>query len=172
MPMRSDDRMTVPPAVEPQKWSLSAFKKLRRHLKMVRLTLVRAASSLLISAFIAMQIAPATASPSQRSMAIGTFTSLEYNDESGDLNGVEVRIAPANGRLQAVVQVAEGGPGSFSVVPVSIRGNDIEFDVPLTKNVVGKFRGRITRNALVGKINWPTAAEPVRLRRGMSYWDR
>jgi hypothetical protein len=51
----------------------------------------------------------------------GTYSNLEYNEEGGDLLGIEIKIVPApHERFQAAVLVSEGAPSSLFVVDVKV----------------------------------------------------
>jgi hypothetical protein len=103
----------------------------------------------------------------------GTFSSLAYNAEGGDLIGYEVRIIPSNEGLKALVQVAQGDSGKVYLVGVDQKGNVLSFDVPLSSNVHGRFEGTVSLNGLDGTISYPSGAiEQVSLKRTTSYWER
>ena len=103
----------------------------------------------------------------------GTFSSLTYNAEGGDLIGFEVRIVPSNEGLKALVQVAQGDSGKVYLVSVEQKGDVLSFDVPLSLNMHGRFEGTVSPNGLDGKISYPTGAiERVSLKRTTSYWER
>jgi hypothetical protein len=118
----------------------------------------------------------ATADPavaSKRDPLIGTYSSLSFNPQSGDVNGYEVRIVPTHGGKQAVVQVAEGDAGKLYVVDVVKKSGVVEFEVPLTPEHKVKFSGRLTAEGLTGSFVHPTGViERVTLKRSVSYWER
>lgn len=115
---------------------------------------------------------PVAAEAAPKSKVIGTFSSFRFNADSGDLNGMEVKIVPTPNGYNAVIQLAEGEPGLLSIVHVIVKDEDVEFDVPLQRDAVGKFKGKIKQSGLYGSIRWPSEIESVRLLRGKSYWDR
>lgn len=103
----------------------------------------------------------------------GTYSSLTFNAEGGDLVGYEVRIIPTNAGNKALVQVAEGDAGRVYLVDVVILTGSIEFDVPLTSSKAGKFTGQLSVAGLRGSISYPTGVrESVFLHRGASYWEQ
>jgi hypothetical protein len=118
-----------------------------------------------------LQIAAEGSAQAQFKRPQGTFSSLRFNSESGDVLGYEVRIVPVGETFQAVVQVAEGEPGPLHVVAVSIKDGQITFDVPFASDIVGRFVGKVTKTGLVGRISLPNASETVQLKRSRSYWD-
>lgn len=131
---------------------------------------VRANKALVIvSALALLQAAAASEVPS----IAGTYTSLSYNQESGDLTGYEVRIIPSNQGNKAVVQVAEGDAGRLYLVDVAETSMQVTFDVPLASGVLGKFEGEVTKLGLKGVISYvPGSSEKVLLKRSASYWER
>jgi hypothetical protein len=102
----------------------------------------------------------------------GTFSSLRYNSEGGDLLGLEILIIPAPGDKVgyiALVQVAEGGAPYSALVPVTVTGTHIEFTFPRDGPYNGmKFSGTVSATDLTG--TWSTGNREV-LKRGRSYWD-
>lgn len=67
----------------------------------------------------------------------GTYSSLTYNSESGDLNGYEVEFIPTNKGLKAVVQIAEGEVDGIQVVNVvQKKDGTLSFSFLLNSNAV------------------------------------
>ena len=102
----------------------------------------------------------------------GTYSTLKYNREGGDLLGYEVRIVPTVNGLQAVVQVAEGVPGPLYIVPVLEKDGIIKFEIPITANVRGAFEGKATAVGLEGKLTLPAGTTNILLKRKTSYWEK
>jgi len=102
----------------------------------------------------------------------GTYSSLEYNRESGDLLGYEVLIIPTDVGYKAIVQVGEGAPGQVYIVDVRKKGANIGFDIPISPALNESFSGHIDGGVLVGDVLSPSGKQHVQLRRGMSYWDK
>jgi hypothetical protein len=102
----------------------------------------------------------------------GTYSNLRYNEDSGDLLGIEIKIVPVAGeRLQAVVLASEGEPAPLVVVDVQRNGNTLSFRVPGDES--WSFRGTVSAKALKGTITYGTGTRtPVTLLRGCGYWDR
>lgn len=102
----------------------------------------------------------------------GTFSSLQYNDESGDLLGYEILIIPTDLGFKGIIQVGEGAPGEVYIVKVTNNNGQIQFDIPLGAGVASKFSGHIEGGYLVGDVVSPSGKEHVKLKRGISYWDK
>lgn len=103
----------------------------------------------------------------------GTYSSLVYNEESGDLIGYEVRVIPTNSGVKAVVQVAEGDAGRIYIVDFIEGSNGISFDIPLASGKRGKFKGKVTYDGLEGTVSYPSGtSEAVVLKRSVSYWEK
>ena len=105
--------------------------------------------------------------PQQR--IAGIYSNLYYNEEGGDLLGMELLIIPKSSGYVACVQVAEGGSPDVVVVPVSIRGASIEFTMPRNSPYSGAhLSGTITSSGIV--LHWPQGDKEV-LPRSKSYWQ-
>src|SRR5437867_12576689 len=75
----------------------------------------------------------------------GTFTSLTYNEEGGDLLGEEIKIVLARNGYQGALQLAEGEPSNLIVVDVSFDKNKVKFEIPASYPIYGGgiFEGTI-----------------------------
>jgi hypothetical protein len=103
----------------------------------------------------------------------GTYSSLAYNAEGGDLLGYELRMIPTGRGLKGVLQIAEGGAGDLYLVDVVQHDDAIEFDVPVPGQKPGHFKGTLSAAGLRGTITFPSGAtESVFLKRTTSYWER
>jgi hypothetical protein len=103
----------------------------------------------------------------------GTYTNLEYHEESGDLVGVEVKIVPVDDGFQAAVLVSEGAPQPLVVVTVSAKGGAVRFDVPGQNGTSWSFIGTIGAKALTGTITYESGyRQKIVLQRRCGYWDR
>jgi len=106
------------------------------------------------------------------SRVTGTYSSLEYNREAGDLNGLEVRVVLTNEGYKATVQFSEGGAGNIFIVPFKASDRHISFDVPSEEGKPAQFLGNLTDKGLKGTIKYPSgASETIFLPRKKSYWD-
>lgn len=103
----------------------------------------------------------------------GTYSSFEFNEEGGDLVGIEIRLIPTRVGLKAVVQVAEGGAGDIDLVAVTETNGEVRFDVPTPGSAPAKFKGRISVSGMAGTLSYPSGAtENIVLKRTSSYWER
>jgi len=106
----------------------------------------------------------------------GTYTNLEYNDDGGDLLGIEVKIVPIGDRYQAAVLVSEGSPSPMVLVDVTVAAQEVRFRVPQSRREADdswNFRGTVTARALNGVITHASGVkEQVKLTRRCGYWDR
>jgi hypothetical protein len=104
---------------------------------------------------------------------MGTYTSLTFNAESGDLHGYEVKVVPTRHGLKALLQAAEGEPGDVFVVDVAQKNGEVSFEVPLLGQKPARFQGRLVAGGLKGKILYSSgSSEDVFLKHARSYWDR
>lgn len=103
----------------------------------------------------------------------GTYSSLAYHEEGGDLIGYEVRFIPTNQGTKAVVQVAEGDAGRIYIVDVVEEAGTVQFEIPLASGLRSKFSGKLTDDGLKGTITSPSGEhEDLFLRRATSYWEK
>ena len=129
-------------------------------------------SVLLIFALILCGLFPLYALSLEQPKYTGTFSSLRYNSESGDLGGVEIRIVYTKLGYQAAIQFSEGAPTELIVVKPSFSGTSISFEIPETHNYAGSFSGTIDKKSLKGTFRFKTGGEwKVNLPRKKSYWD-
>ncbi len=117
--------------------------------------------------------APAFADGAHERRVTGIYSSLTYNEEGGDLLGMELLIVPREGDDKAnytvVVQIAEGGPPFTAIAPLKVSGDKFEFTLPRDGYDPGAhFTGRFDRNGLVLKEDSGTVGH---LKRGKSYWE-
>jgi hypothetical protein len=105
----------------------------------------------------------------------GTFSSVRFNTEGGDLLGVELKIVPTRNGYQGALQIAEGGPSEIMVVDVQLRKNNtIRFNIPVSYPFYGggTFEGMVDSKGITGRFTFVGATgDPERLVRGRSYWD-
>jgi hypothetical protein len=103
---------------------------------------------------------------------VGTYSDLKFNQQGGDLLGVELRIVMTRNGYQGVVQFAEGGPGELILVNVQVDGKRIKFVIPDDNSNAGSFSGVIGNGVLTGHFQYKGGgAEDVVLKKGKSYWD-
>jgi len=107
----------------------------------------------------------------------GTYSSLEYNEEGGDLLGMEVKIVPvSDDRFQGAILVSEGAPAPMILTDVHVSGRSVTFKVPASNRDVDDawiFQGTLSEKALKGTVTHSSGAkEQVTLLRRCGYWDR
>jgi len=110
---------------------------------------------------------------SQQSIRLpGTFSNLNYNEDGGDLLGLEIKIVPVVGeRYQAAVIVSNGEPQPMRVVDVRVNGRTISFEVR-DDDASWSFTGTVSTQSLKGTITHRRGGkEAVTLRRGCGYWE-
>lgn len=104
---------------------------------------------------------------------VGTYSDMCYNTESGDVNGMEVRIVITKAGPYAIFQASEGALSVPVVIKVNTSDDRIEFDIPETVPFGGKFKGVIKSDEMVAAIEGYTGyAANLRLKRQPSYWER
>ncbi len=102
----------------------------------------------------------------------GTFSSLEYNEEGGDLLGAEIRIVLAQEGYQAMIQIAEGEPSNIILTPVNLNENIITFLIVKPELYAGKFSGFIDSFGIKGVLKFNGSGQmELKLPRKKSYWD-
>lgn len=116
---------------------------------------------------------PSLASDLQATRITGIYSSLSYNEESGDLSGMELLIFPTRQvpdlEYSAFVQVSEGGAPDTSIIPLHVKGNKFEFTFPSG----GAYSGRHIFGTFHGsnlEIKWDSGSVD-HLKRGKSYWE-
>jgi len=99
----------------------------------------------------------------------GTFSSLEYHAESGDLNGWEVTLIPqADGSYFVLIQVAEGQAPEIFTGRAVANGSVFRITVAGKGPLAGTYMGSVTADEL--KLKTPVG-NTERLKRKRSYWQ-
>lgn len=108
-----------------------------------------------------------------RDLCLGTFTSFRFHNESGDLQGVEIKIVYTRTGNQAVIQFSEGEPAPLIVVPVICDGAHLSLKIPKDDaRPAASFEGVVSKDRLVGNLVYETGAqEKLSLPRHKGYWD-
>jgi hypothetical protein len=110
----------------------------------------------------------ATAAPS----VTGTFSSLTYNEEGGDLLGTEITILYGAGEYYAVVQCSEGSPGPPLLLKARIADLKVSFTVPKGSRSgcpETTYTGTVSSEGLKGQFL--DYGVPELLTRKKSYWQ-
>jgi hypothetical protein len=109
----------------------------------------------------------------------GTYSSLYYNEEGGDLLGAEVTIIKRAKGYEAEFQVAQGGRPDKVTVPVSVKGNRISFTIPKPEDGSGFYSGKIIKAGLLlydgsdlSALTQRNPSKPFLLKRKCSYWAK
>lgn len=107
---------------------------------------------------------------------IGTFADYRYTPESGDVNGLELRIVPVSVGYQGILQVFDGEPLELALVNVAIDGSRISFSFESVSGYPLRFQGNFVAEGIRGTLNgdgWDKP-EPYFLKRGTGsvIWDR
>lgn len=113
------------------------------------------------------------ATPAAEPRISGIYSDLAFNNEAGDLLGIELMIVPRESKgdlaWSVFVQVAEGGAPQTALVPLTLIGNKIEFTLPSAEPTGGMhFTGTISSTEI--RLNTPSGQVKI-LRRGKSYWQ-
>jgi hypothetical protein len=117
-------------------------------------------------------IATAAVEAQRPNNVTGTYTSLRFNQDGGDLLGQEVRIVFTRNGYRGVLQFAEGDAGDLIIVNVTIDGNKVRFVIPDASGYGGEFNGTFQEGAIRGTFKFKSGGEEtVLLRKGKSYWD-
>jgi hypothetical protein len=103
----------------------------------------------------------------------GTFSSLFYHKEAGDLLGFEIRIVFTRNGYQGTFQAAEGGPDELILIKgITIEDNKIKFLIPGPSIYEGEFSGHITNKGIKGTLILRNGNKIILdLKRQQSYWD-
>jgi hypothetical protein len=121
-------------------------------------------------------VAEARATRTQSPSLAGTYSNLSYNEEGGDLLGLELKIVPWGERYRAAVLVSEGSPSRMVVVDVRVKDRVVSFEVPPSGPDADdgfSFRGTQGKQNLTGTITYASGSkERVTLTRQCGYWDR
>jgi hypothetical protein len=105
-------------------------------------------------------------------MINGIYSNMSYNQEAGDLIGVEIFIFPSKTGHFAFVQIAEGGFPYAALIPVKLDGDKIEFLLPNDGVYAGgKFIGIVKNGYIDGKFEGTMHSEKLKLKKGKSYWQ-
>lgn len=102
----------------------------------------------------------------------GIFSTLRVSERSGDIVGMELMVVGGANGVYVVAQGSEGAPGTPLVVEAALRGNTIEFEVPMScpcALLQGTYRGEISATGI--RLEGPGNVEPRLLPRGDSYWQ-
>lgn len=103
----------------------------------------------------------------------GTFSSMRWHAEAGDVVGVEIRIVlTGKDTYQGTIQIAEGAPGPLILIAPEFDGNRLTFDFQPPHGPQVTFRGTISNKGVQGTLAYKGGSTvSVDTPRGCSYWD-
>lgn len=103
----------------------------------------------------------------------GTYSTLVFDRQSGDVLGEELRIMVGKNGYKGTLQFSEGWPGDPVLLDIRIEGTSISFDTPETWEYAGHFSGEISAREIHGTLTLKNGnAVPLNLPRRTSYWDK
>lgn len=103
---------------------------------------------------------------------VGTYSTLRYNPESGDLNGYELTFIPTDSGMKAVVQIAEDGINEVHLASVNSKSTALKFSVALDDGSKIEFTMKCSTSHCRGTYNWQKAVVKISLEKRPSYWSR
>lgn len=112
------------------------------------------------------------AEPDSAPRITGVYSDMWLHLGKKTLNGTEIFIVQNNTGYAAVLQCANGAPGTPVVLPLSVNDNKISFEVPNTGDhhcCVGPFSAAISGKTLKGAFT--QCNDAVVLTRKNSYWQ-
>ena len=108
-------------------------------------------------------------SQAEEIMATGTFSSMYYHEEGGDLLGYELRIVQGKDGFEGTWQSACGVPNSLVLVKPKIEGKTITFSYSYDGKKFHHFRGKYTDYGIEREGMADSYWE--KLKRRPSYWE-
>lgn len=110
------------------------------------------------------------ASTKKKQQLTGIYTDMRYNEEGGDVLGMELYLVYGGRGYFATVQCAGGAPSRPVIVPVQISGNRVTFRLPESLPECGiSFTGVITAKGLKGRFEGEETDRWLPRRNG--YWQ-
>ena len=103
---------------------------------------------------------------------IGTYSSLRYNSESGDLNGLEITVVPTDSGLIAVVELAEDGINELHLAKVKKSDGKLLFAPRLDDGTEVRFSMECTPRVCKGTYHWGRALIKFELPKSHGFWNR
>lgn len=137
-------------------------RNLPKHLHVAALALALAALAALW---------PGPASARRPANPTGTFSSMYYHPEAGDLLGMEIRMVYSRNGFQGTIQDAQGEPDDLIFFTATM-DEDNNVTLTFTEPKTGKpitISGRITEAGFEKETEWWTGGHL--LKRAPSYWD-
>ncbi|MCR6496988.1 hypothetical protein LJB71_12680 [Thermomonas sp. S9] len=104
--------------------------------------------------------------------SVGTYSTLAYNEESGDLNGLEITIIPVDGGLVASVQIAEDGINELHLAKVKESAGVLLFSPRLNDGSTINFSMKCSPKSCLGEYVWGQANVKFVLPKSNGYWNK
>lgn len=104
--------------------------------------------------------------------SVGTYSTLAYNEESGDLNGLEVTIVPTDGGMVALMQMAEDGINELHLAKVKESAGAMQFSIRLDDGSAIDFSMKCTPKSCSGEYAWGRAKVKFTLPKSNGYWNK
>lgn len=102
----------------------------------------------------------------------GTYSSLSFNEESGDLSGLEVSLLPVDAGLVASVQIADDGINEVHLATVARLEENLHFSLRLDDGKTVDFTMRCSPASCIGHYRWDKANVDFSLPKTSGYWNR
>lgn len=133
--------------------------------------------SLYFSCIISMLHSPVFAGEPGQQKPTGLYSSFYYNQEGGDLIGIEILILIGGSDYYVVFQSSEGVPFVPEIAQASIDGNVLKFSLAEKEfGYSGEFEGIISEQGIIGQFKngqlSPSGEKKVMLVKGSSYWQQ
>jgi len=129
--------------------------------------------------FCASNILSASEACCDRSEALrtGVYSNMRFNEDGGDLLGIEIWLLRSGNEYVVVFQSSEGAPTLPVVADALIENGALTFTVPAGNPYSGStFTGYFSSKRLDGKFNSgqlaPDGNSMIHLTLGRSYWQR
>lgn len=103
---------------------------------------------------------------------VGTYSTLSYNRESGDLHGLEITIVPTDSGLAASVQIADDGINELHLASIQRSGDNLTFSTNLDDGSDIQFSMACTTDSCNGTYQWGHAKVKFLLPKSPGYWNR
>ncbi|HEY5802147.1 MAG TPA: hypothetical protein VIT90_00435 [Lysobacter sp.] len=103
---------------------------------------------------------------------VGTYSTLSFNAESGDLNGIELTFIPVDLGVVAVAQIAESGVNEVHLATAKTEGGRTRFSFSMDDKSDVVFDIKCTPSDCRGRYLWGNARVEVAMPLRDSYWAR
>ncbi|MEK7775440.1 MAG: hypothetical protein AAB305_06110 [Candidatus Zixiibacteriota bacterium] len=137
-------------------------------------TLIRVATVLLLSLGLLAGLLCATEeSETPKQLETGIYSDMHFNQDGGDVIGIEVFLLYSVSGYHVVFQASEGEPCVPVVLKAKVQDSLISFTIPEGVLYEGEFAGWISEGKLHGNITgYSGYASSLNLVLGLSYWQK